>query len=117
MGMSSITGQHILLTALGREQRKTVYELHGSTVEEPLAPLALLRLLPQDARPNRVLALCTVWRFGRLAQNQSTPALPVSESATRSSLTVVDFRKNEALSPPGVVPRKWCRFHELMKCA
>lgn len=51
--------QHILLTALGKEQRNTVYELHGSTVEEPLAPLALLRLLPQDARPNRVLALCT----------------------------------------------------------
>ncbi len=54
-----MTTQHILLTALGREQRNTVYELHGSTVEEPLAPLALLRLLPQDARPNRVLALCT----------------------------------------------------------
>jgi hypothetical protein len=54
-----MTAQHILLTAFGREQRNTVYELHGSTVEEPLAPLALLRLLPQDARPNRVVALCT----------------------------------------------------------
>jgi len=52
--------QHILLTALGTGQRRsTVYGLHGSTVEEPLAPLALLRLLPQEARPNRVLALCT----------------------------------------------------------
>ncbi len=51
--------QHILLTALGKEQRSTLYELHGSSVEEPLAPLALLRLLPQDAKPNRVLALCT----------------------------------------------------------
>jgi CRISPR-associated DxTHG motif protein len=59
MQVCSMTLQHILLTALGREQRSTVYELHGSTVEEPLAPLALLRLLPQDARPNRVLALCT----------------------------------------------------------
>ncbi len=54
-----MTTQHILLTALGKEKRCTVYELHGSTVEEPLAPLALLRLLPQEARPNRVLALCT----------------------------------------------------------
>jgi hypothetical protein len=51
--------QHILLTALGKEQRSTVYELHGSTAEEPLAPLALLRFFPQDAKPNRVLALCT----------------------------------------------------------
>jgi len=51
--------QHILLTALGREQRSTVYALHGRSVEEPLAPLALLRLLPPDAKPNRVLALCT----------------------------------------------------------
>lgn len=54
-----MTTQHLLLTALGRERWNTVYELHGSTVEEPLAPLALLRLLPQEARPNRVLALCT----------------------------------------------------------
>ena len=44
---------------VGREQRSTVYELNGSTVEEPLAPLALLQLLPQAERPNRVLALCT----------------------------------------------------------
>ena len=54
-----MTTQHLLLTALGRERWNTVYELHGSTVEEPLAPLALLRLLPQGDRPNRVLALCT----------------------------------------------------------
>ena len=54
-----MTTQHLLLTALGRERWNTVYELHGSTVEEPLAPLALLRLLPLGDRPNRVLALCT----------------------------------------------------------
>ena len=53
-------GQHILLTALGKEQRNTVYELDQRTVEEPLASLALLRLLPENAKPNRVLALCTV---------------------------------------------------------
>ncbi len=51
--------QHILLTALGKEQRSTLYELRGRSAEEPLAPLALLRLLPPDAKPNRVLALCT----------------------------------------------------------
>ncbi len=54
-----MTAPHILLTALGMLQRNTVYELHRSTVEAPLAPLALLRLLPENARPNRVLALCT----------------------------------------------------------
>src|ERR1022692_4626150 len=65
-----MTTQHILLTALGRERWNTVYELHGSTVEEPLAPLALLRLLPQDARPNRVLALCT-----KVAKSTTWPTL------------------------------------------
>lgn len=54
-----MTTQHILLTALGKGQRNTIYELHGSTAEEPLAPLALLRLLQENAKPNRVLALCT----------------------------------------------------------
>ncbi len=50
---------HILLTALGKEQRCTLYELHGKRDKQPLAPLALLKLLPEDAKPNRVLALCT----------------------------------------------------------
>ena len=54
-----MTAPHVLLTALGKEQRNTVYELRGRTVEEPLAPLALLRLLPEEAKPSRVLALCT----------------------------------------------------------
>ena len=54
-----MTTQHILLTALGKVQQSTFYELHGRAVKEPLAPLALLRLLPQGMRPNRVLALCT----------------------------------------------------------
>ena len=70
MDIRSMTGQHILLTALGKEQRSTTYELHGSAVEEPLAPLAPLRLLPQHARPNRVLALCT-----KIAKTTTWPTL------------------------------------------
>jgi CRISPR-associated (Cas) DxTHG family len=50
---------HILLTALGRQAKPTSYELNGRPAEAPLAPLALLKLLDADARPNRVLAMAT----------------------------------------------------------
>jgi hypothetical protein len=43
--------QHVLLTALGARLGNVAYQLHpgGTIVEEPLAPLALLRLLPDVA--------------------------------------------------------------------
>jgi hypothetical protein len=61
MSKSSITGQHILLTALGMLSKPTPYHRHGhdQIVEASLAPLALIQLLPVDGRPNRVIALCT----------------------------------------------------------
>jgi hypothetical protein len=60
-----MTAQHILLTALGARFGNAndliAYQLNpdGPTAQEPLAPLALLRLLPENIRPNCVLALCT----------------------------------------------------------
>lgn len=50
---------HILLTALGVTARQSRYVLNGQTVEAPLTPLALLQLLPEHARSDRVLALVT----------------------------------------------------------
>lgn len=60
-GLAPMTAQHILLTGLGNRATETVYQFKGSerTANAPLTPLALLRLLPDDARPNRVLALVT----------------------------------------------------------
>lgn len=51
---------HILLTALGVTARQSRYVLKGQTVEAPLTPLALLQLLPEHVRPNRVIALVTL---------------------------------------------------------
>ena len=53
------THDHLLLTVLGTQARSARYALNGREREAQLAPLALLDLLPPDARPNRVLAICT----------------------------------------------------------
>src|SRR5690554_5686923 len=52
-------GQHILLTALGAQSRRTRYSLNGVSEKAELAPLALLQCLPESDRPNRVVALVT----------------------------------------------------------
>ena len=52
-------GEHLLLTSLGTNPKPACYVLEGRTAEAKLAPIALLDLLPEDERPNRVLALCT----------------------------------------------------------
>ncbi len=51
--------QHLLLTVLGTKPKAVRYALEGREVEAPLAALALLKLLPENDRPGRVLALCT----------------------------------------------------------
>jgi hypothetical protein len=48
-----------LVTGLGIDLKPARYTLHERSVEAPLAPLALVQLLPTDHRPARVLALCT----------------------------------------------------------
>ncbi len=51
---------HILLTALGTRKQRETYTLDGlRSVEAPLTPLALMTLLEESSRPNRVIALVT----------------------------------------------------------
>jgi len=50
---------HLLLTVLGTKPRDARYAIGKREVEAPLAPLALLKLLPEAERPQRVLAICT----------------------------------------------------------
>ncbi len=50
---------HLLLTVLGTNPRCARYKLEDREVEASLAPIALMELLPEQARPERVLALCT----------------------------------------------------------
>ena len=51
--------QHLLLTVLGTNPRAACYELASRQTEAPLAPVALLDLLSETEKPDRVLALCT----------------------------------------------------------
>ena len=50
---------HLLLTVLGKNPRCTPYKLEDREAEALLAPVALMDLLPEEVRPERVLALCT----------------------------------------------------------
>lgn len=52
-------GSHILLTVLGIHAKQSLYSLGDQTVKAPLAPLALIQLLPEAERPDTVVALCT----------------------------------------------------------
>ncbi|MDE0267495.1 MAG: TM1812 family CRISPR-associated protein [Acidimicrobiaceae bacterium] len=51
---------HVLMTLLGTNPRPTCYVLDEHRVDARLAPVALFELLPENDRPNRVLALCTL---------------------------------------------------------
>ena len=51
--------EHLLLTVLGTNPREARYVLCGREIQAKLAPIALLSLLPETERPDRVLALCT----------------------------------------------------------
>ena len=50
---------HLLLTVLGKQPRSARYTLKGQEVVAPLAPVALFDLLPEEERPDRILAVCT----------------------------------------------------------
>ncbi len=50
---------HILLTSLGTQARKTEYELDGQPAEAELTPLALVQLLKPEQLPNSVVAVIT----------------------------------------------------------
>ena len=58
-GGNGPTQDHLLLTVLGTNPRKARYILRNRETEATLAPVALLNLLPEAERPDRVLALCT----------------------------------------------------------
>ncbi len=53
------TREHILLTVLGTNPIAASYTLDGRCAESRFAPVALLNLLQDEARPDRVIALCT----------------------------------------------------------
>ena len=50
---------HLMLAVLGVHPRLTRYIFGGQEVQAHLSPVALLDLLPEPARPDGVLALCT----------------------------------------------------------
>ena len=50
---------HVLLTVLGTNANCALYTLEGRQFQATLAPVALLELLPQASRPERIFAICT----------------------------------------------------------
>jgi CRISPR-associated Csx2 family protein len=50
---------HVLLTVLGTNSRPALYALEERRSQAVLAPLALLELLPEANRPDRLFAVCT----------------------------------------------------------
>ena len=51
--------EHLLLTALGTQSNETTYTLNGKVAASSLSPIALMQLLPNGQRPDRIIALCT----------------------------------------------------------
>ncbi len=77
---------HLLLTVLGTNPQDAHYVLNGKRKETKLAPLALLSLLPDDQKLDRVVALCT-----EEARKHSLPILE-KNLPDACKLTVVDVR-------------------------
>ena len=76
--------EHILLTVLGVNPRTVEYSFERKSAKASLAPLALLELLPESKRPDRVVAICTP-----RARQESLPLLE-ENLAGRYQLTRVD---------------------------
>lgn len=75
-----------LVTVLGKEHKEANYELGGQSCTQRLAPLALVRLLPPERRPSRLLALCTPE-----AKEESWPLLEAGLADTGVLATCVDL--------------------------
>lgn len=76
----------LLVTVLGTNPKPARYALDERSVEAVLAPLALVQLLPEDRRPSRVLALCTVQ-----AKKQSWPILQKGLGELGIEAAVIDL--------------------------
>ncbi len=50
---------HVLLTVLGKRKVRTIYALEHRRFLATLAPVALIELLPEASRPERLVAICT----------------------------------------------------------
>lgn len=72
---------HFLLTALGTKHRITSYELNENVVTAELSPIALMKLLPEDERPEKMLVLCTDAAkrstYPTLAEASQTECIPL----------------------------------------
>ena len=81
--------EHVLLTVLGTHPESACYVLDGLHAEAAMAPIALVELLPEEERPDRVLALCTPE-----ARRDSWPLLERSLAA-RCPVEAVDVPRGE----------------------
>ena len=76
---------------LGTNPKPARYTLEGNSVDATLAPLALVRLLPEQRRPSRILALCTAE-----AKAQSWPPLEQGLAGSRIDVAPVEIGKDPA---------------------
>ena len=81
-GESTRSRKHLLLTVLGISPQPAMYTLGGRNYEANLSPLALLKLLKPEDRPNQVLAICTPE-----AKDRSWPTLQSGLSELNADLT------------------------------
>lgn len=86
--------KHYLVTVLGKEPQPRLYEYGGNNVEERLAPLALLRLLPPERQPDEVLAICTAE-----AKASAWPLLENGTQAGHIAVRSVDITDRELKVP------------------
>ena len=85
--------EHVLVTLLGTNPRPARYVLDGCRADARLAPVALVNLLSEDDRPDRVLALCTPE-----AMRDSWPLLQEDLSAGGYEIDSMDVPSGHALS-------------------
>jgi CRISPR-associated Csx2 family protein len=79
----------LLVTVLGTNPKSARYTLDGRYADAVLAPLALVKLVPEAHRPDRVLALCT-----DEAREQSWPLLERGLTGSGIQPASVSIRAN-----------------------